>query len=127
MMRTYVRIMMGDGPHRPARELQAALSRGDLEMASAIARDLARAHGRPVDLCTALDLVALAVQREPQNYDAWACRWLARWLRETRDASIEQAAQLAAALADLPCEPSQSMATIRALAVSPVAVRDASE
>jgi hypothetical protein len=38
-------------------------------------------------------------------YDAWARRWFLRWLGESRRPSIEQAAELAATLADVPSEP----------------------
>jgi hypothetical protein len=40
------------------------------------------------------------------DYDAGACRWLARWLSEAEKTSIETTAEIAAALADLPGEPS---------------------
>jgi hypothetical protein len=105
--------MMGTGPHRPVRELEGAIRRGDLEMASAIARDFALEHGRPIDLGLALELLPLVVARDLSSYDTWACRWLARWLSETRGATIERAAELAAALADLPSEPSCSLAALR--------------
>jgi hypothetical protein len=39
------------------------------------------------------------------DYSAWACRWFVRWLRESERPSIEQAAEIAGALADLPSEP----------------------
>jgi hypothetical protein len=39
------------------------------------------------------------------TYDAWACRWLARWLSETGSPTIEQAAEVAGLLAELPAEP----------------------
>lgn len=41
----------------------------------------------------------------PEEYDRWALRWLGRWAAEAPDATIEQAAELAASLADLPSEP----------------------
>jgi hypothetical protein len=105
--------MMGAGPHRPIRELEGAISRGDLHMASAIARDFARERGRPIDLGLALELLPLVVVHDLAAYDAWACRWLARWLRETRGATIEAAAELAGALADLPGEPLAALPTLR--------------
>ena len=104
---------MGVGPHRPVRELEAAIRRGDLEMASAIARDLARERGRPIELGLALELLPLVVVRDLDSYDEWACRWLARWLRETRGARIERAAELAGALADLPAEPVPALSELR--------------
>jgi hypothetical protein len=105
--------MMGPGPHRPLRDLEGAIRRGDLEMASAIARDLARARGRPIALELALELLPLVVAEDLGSYDVWACRWLARWLNETRGATIESAAELAAALADLPSEPVTALAALR--------------
>src|SRR5438445_4795359 len=111
-VRTYVR-MMGPRPHRPVRDLEGAIQRGDLEMASTIARELARVRGRPIALELALELLPLVVAEDLGSYDAWAWRWLARWLDETRGASIESAAELAAALADLPSEPVTALAALR--------------
>lgn len=42
---------------------------------------------------------------EPREYDAWALRWLARSASEAGAVTIEQAAEIAASLADLPAEP----------------------
>src|SRR5919108_3170212 len=100
-MRTCVR-MMGIGPHRPIRELEAALGRGELDMAAAIAKDFHHEHGRPIPLELALRMLPLAARGG--GYDAWACRWLSRWLTEASP-SIETAAEVAACLADLPTEP----------------------
>jgi hypothetical protein len=103
---------MGPRPYRPVREFEHAVERGDLTMAVAIARDIASEHGRPVGLDLALELLPLAAGRR-ELYEAWALRWLARWASEWPQASIEQAAEVAAALADLPVEPHESMAAIR--------------
>ena len=103
-MRTYVR-MMGIGPYRPIRELEGAVERGELDIALGIAKDYAREHARPIGLRPALALIGL-VAATGDDYDGWACRWLARWLREARP-SIGQAAEIAATLADLPSEPSE--------------------
>jgi hypothetical protein len=108
-MRTYVR-MMGLGPHRPVRELEAAIERRELDMAIGIAKDIARER-RPIGLQLALRLVALVAAEGPE-YDLWACRWLARWLGETPNATIALAAEVAATLADLPSEP-QAVEAIR--------------
>jgi hypothetical protein len=102
--------MMGLGPYRPARDLEKAIERGDLEMAVALAKDLAREVGRPVRLDLALRLLPL-VAAERDTFDAWACRWLARWLSESPRPTIEHAAELAGALAELPEEP-QALGTI---------------
>jgi hypothetical protein len=108
-MRTCVR-MMGLGPYRPVRELESAIERRELDIAIGIAKDIARER-KPIGLELALRLVALVAADGP-DYDLWACRWLARWLGETRDASIGLAAEVAATLADLPAEP-QSVEAIR--------------
>lgn len=102
--------MMGVGPYRPVRELEAAIERRELDIAIGIAKDIARER-RPIGLALALRLVAL-VAAEGSDYDSWACRWLARWLGETPGASIALAAEVAATLADLPAEP-QAVESIR--------------
>jgi hypothetical protein len=95
--------MMGVGPYRPVRELEAALERRELDIAIGIAKDIARQR-KPIGLELALRLVAL-VAAQGSDYDLWACRWLARWLRETPDTTIALATEVAATLADLPAEP----------------------
>jgi hypothetical protein len=95
--------MMGVGPYRPTRELEAALERRELDIAIGIAKDIARER-RPIGLALALRLLAL-VAEQGDDYDVWACRWLARWLRETPETTISLAAEVAATLADLPAEP----------------------
>jgi hypothetical protein len=92
------------------RELEAALARRELEIAIGIAKDIARER-RPIGLELALQLVAL-VAAQGADYDQWACKWLARWLRETPGATIALAAEVAATLADLPSEP-QGVEAIR--------------
>jgi hypothetical protein len=103
---------MGVGPYRPVRELRAAIERRELDVAIAIAKDIARER-RPIGLDLALGLVAL-VAAQGSDYDLWACRWLARWLGESPEATIAAAAEVAASLADLPAEP-QAVETIREL------------
>ncbi len=95
---------MGLGPWRPIRDLEQAIARGDLGMSAALARDAEREYGRPIQLDLALRLVSLAAA-QPGTYDAWACRWLARWLSESRTPTIDAAAELAGCLAELPAEP----------------------
>ncbi len=109
-MRTYVR--MGLGPHRPRRDLERAIDRADFRMAVACAKDLAREIRKPLHLELALRLVALAATQQVDVYDAWACRWLARWLIESPASTVDRAADIAAALAELPIEPS-ALETIR--------------
>ena len=96
---------MGPRPWRPAAELEAALERGDLRYAVALAEEVREERGRPIELRTAAGFLPLIAAASPGEYDAYALRWLARWISETGTATIEQAAEIAASLADLPSEP----------------------
>jgi hypothetical protein len=96
---------MGPRPWRPAAELGAALERGDLRYATALAKEVSTERGRPIDLSTAAGFLPLIAKESPSEYDAWAVKWLVRWLNET-PATIERAAELAGTLAELPGEPS---------------------
>ncbi len=102
-MRTYV--LMGPRPWRPASELDAALGRGDLRFAVALAEEVRLERGEPIDLATAARFLPLITAESRREYDAYALRWLARWASETPTATIEEAAEVAASLADLPTEP----------------------
>jgi hypothetical protein len=104
---------MGKPPYRPARELERAIERGELDFALAYAKELARGHGRPLELGLALGLLPLIAAQQPDAYDAWALRWLARWIGECRRPTIEKAAELAACLARLPNEPGRALERIR--------------
>jgi hypothetical protein len=104
---------MGQAPHRPIRDLEGALQRGDLPMARSIAKDIAREHRRPITLELALQFLPLVAAQQLDVYDGWACRWLTRWLNETPAKTIDEAAEVAAALAELPLEPLQALAVIR--------------
>ncbi len=92
-------------PWRPAGELEKALDRGDLRYAVALAEELRLERGRPIELATAARFLPLIAAASPREYDAYALRWLARWVSESGSATIEQAAEVAASLADLPSEP----------------------
>jgi hypothetical protein len=98
-MRTCVR--MGDPPYRPVKELERAVARGELDFAIGYARELAQGAGKPLDLELALGLLVLIAAQRPRAYDAWALRWLARWIEQARRPTIAKAAELAGALADL--------------------------
>lgn len=52
-----------------------------------------------------LRFLPLIARESPKEYDAWSLRWLARWCAEAPAPSIEQAAEVAASLADLADEP----------------------
>jgi hypothetical protein len=109
-MRTYVR--MAPRPYRPVVELEAALARGELDFAAALAAELSSERRRPIDLGLALRFLPLLAAQRSGDYDAWALRWLERWIRETSGATIERAAEVAASLADLPSEPHTALASI---------------
>ena len=68
-------------------------------------RKCASSADRPIELTIAARFLPLIAAASPGEYDAYALRWLARWATETGTATIEQAAELAASLADLPVEP----------------------
>ena len=104
---------MGQGPHRPVRELERAIARGELDFALAYAKELARERGRPLDLSLALGLLPLIVAQQRHAYDAWALRWLERWIGECRRPTIARAAELAACLAALPRDPRAALERIR--------------
>jgi hypothetical protein len=53
------------------------------------------------------------VRQQPEAFDHQTPRWLARWLGETPGATIEQAAELVASLADLPAEPAPTYEAIK--------------
>jgi|SRR5438034_11698560 len=91
-------------PWNPRIELDGALQRGDLGYAIPLAAEVAAYSRRPLDLTTALRFLPLIARESPREFDAWALRWLVRWASET-PATIERAAEVAAALADLPSEP----------------------
>jgi hypothetical protein len=102
-MRTYVR--MNARPWKPAVELDGALERGDLEYAITLAAEVAHHQGRPIDLGTALRFLPAVAAQRPGEFDAWALRWLTRWIGETRDATVGRAAEIACSLADARAEP----------------------
>jgi len=81
-------------------------------LAIAAAKDVARAYGRPIQLDIAVRFLPVVAEQRPEDYDRWALRWLARWSIESPRATIEQAAEVAASLADLPAEPT-AIETIR--------------
>jgi hypothetical protein len=103
-MRTYVRVM-GPRPWRPAVELEGALDRGELDYAITLAAELAHDRHRPIDLDTALRFLPLIAAQRPDQFDAWALRWLTRWATETTGATVDRDAEIACSLADARTEP----------------------
>ncbi len=106
---------MAPRPWRPAAELEKALERGDLRYAVSLAEEVREQRGRPIELATAARFLPLIAAASPGEYDAYALRWLGRWVGETATATIEQAAEIAASLADLPVEPRMIEAITAAL------------
>lgn len=102
-------------PYRPLKELEAHLRRGELDSALVLARELARERGRPLDLELAAAFLPLVAQQRQELFDPWALRWLERWCeRERERASVDDAAELAAALAEVPVDPERGLARLRA-------------
>ena len=95
-------------------ELEAALGRGELRYAMALAEELRIEQGRPISLDLAARFLPLIARESPSEYEAWALRWLARWATETAG-TVEQAAEVAATLADLPTEPEAAGALVAML------------
>ncbi len=73
-------------------------------MAIAHARDIRREKGHVISTKLALQMLPLVLRDRPAEYGRWAVRWLLQWLTE-RERSIDQAADVATALAELPEEP----------------------
>jgi hypothetical protein len=69
-----------------------------------LAEELRIERGKPISLELAARFLPLIARESPREYDAWALRWLGRWAIET-GSTIGRAAEIAAALADLPAEP----------------------
>jgi hypothetical protein len=92
-------------PWKPAVELDGALERGDLGYAITLAAEVTEDQGRPLDLGTALRFLPAVAAQRPGEFDAWALRWLARWIIETPELTIGRAAEIACSLADAQREP----------------------
>jgi hypothetical protein len=86
-------------------ELEGALERGELDYAITLAAEAADCHGRPLDLVTALRFLPAVAAKRPAEFDAWALRWLTRWIAETPRPTIGRAAEIACSLADAQREP----------------------
>ncbi|HEX3511022.1 MAG TPA: hypothetical protein VHT27_07975 [Solirubrobacteraceae bacterium] len=92
---------MGPRPWRPAAELEGALDRGDLRHAMSLAEELRIERGRPIDLDTAERFLPLIAAHSPGEYDAWAMRWLTRWLVESGAPTVDEVVAIARRLATL--------------------------
>jgi hypothetical protein len=84
-----------------ARELERAIDSNELDIATRVATEC-----REVSLDLGLRLLQLVAVQQPESYDDWALRWLVRWLTETPDATVDQAAEVSRALRYIPSDPS---------------------
>jgi hypothetical protein len=96
---------MAPRPYNPQIELEGALDRGNLRHAITLAAEVAEDSHRPLDPETALRFLPLVAALQPEHYDAWALRWLRRWIDKDPGVTIEQAAEIACALTDGLTEP----------------------
>jgi hypothetical protein len=103
---------MGNAPWRPIKEIEHCITRGELDMAIAISKDARRENGHPIPVKLALELLPLVINQRTDDYDAWARHWLGRWLEQS-GATIDKAADVAVALAELASEPT-AIDTLRA-------------
>jgi NAD(P)H-dependent FMN reductase len=88
-------------------------------MAETVARELGR-----LDLSDALELTALIAQKDTTRHSRAAARWLRRWLEQNVDATIHDAALVAASLLALGGRHhGEALATLRAAAEASPTVR----
>lgn len=114
-MRTCVRMAR---PYRPVRELEAHLERGELEFALALARALAVERERPLDLDVTVRFLPVIAAQRPERFDVWSLRWLERWCAELRlRASIDDAVDIVAGLAEIPVDPDHAMERISVISL----------
>jgi hypothetical protein len=96
----------GTGPHRPIKDIESHLRKGELQLAIAAAKDFRHEHNQPIPIAVALLNLPVVLVQRTDDYDRWACRWLARWLTETHDLNPERAANIAEGLVEIKLEPS---------------------
>lgn len=96
---------MAPRPWRPAKELDGALARGDLRYATVLAEELRCERGAPIPLEVAARFLPLIAQHSPGEYDAWAIRWLLRWIGEAPVPTVARAVEIVGALGALPQQP----------------------
>jgi hypothetical protein len=77
----------------PRAIFQRAIDRGNLLVAENTLREIGR-----VTLTEALQLTALIAVKNPRRHARVSARWLARWLEERDQATIDEAAFVAACL-----------------------------
>lgn len=92
--------------------LKAALGRGDLELASAYAKELGT-----VELDDAARLLSLMARNHSPAYNRAAARWMRRYVDEIRNITPDQIAEVADALAEMPTDPSSAELLLNSLRV----------
>jgi hypothetical protein len=80
----------------PRAIFQRSIERGNLLVAETTLREIGR-----VTLTEALQLTALIAVKDPRRHARVSARWLARWLEERDQATIDEAAFVTAALVAL--------------------------
>jgi hypothetical protein len=95
---------------------QRRLLHGAVPITITLAREVAEDQRRPIDPDLALRFLPLVAIQQTDEYDAWARRWLSRWLTESNGPRIDDAAEVAALLADLPSDADALDALARAVA-----------
>lgn len=80
----------------PRTVFRRALEHGNLFVAEATAKEIGR-----LSLVEALELTLLISQKDPRRHPRVAAHWLRRYLEERPEATIDEAALLAACLAAL--------------------------
>jgi hypothetical protein len=106
-MRTCVRVVTGSD----YRWLKQALERGDLPLVKATAAQLPA-----IDLPTALEIALLVLEREPNNGERAAVRWIGRLCLERRDVTLGQVREALDAFSLLVEDPDAAEARLHRLA-----------
>jgi hypothetical protein len=97
---------------RPYAIFRRALERRNLLVAEATAKELP-----PLNLTDALELTVLIARKDPRRHPRVAARWLLRYLEDCDEATIDEAAMVAACLAALAGDRHRDAAlTLRAMA-----------
>jgi hypothetical protein len=109
-MRTYVRVTSGGSPYARFRR---ALDNGNLSVVRLAAAELPR-----VALEDALRVCLLIRDQYPDQYDRAALRWVGRFALEARSATLADVRAAADALARLPTDAEDAMASLERLCVA---------
>ena len=97
---------------RPRTVFARALQHGNLVVSEATARELGR-----ISLAEALELTILIARKDPRRHPRVAARWLLRYLEDCPEATIDEAAMVAACVAALTGDRYQDATlTLRAVA-----------